>query len=582
MREAEESRARRGWRSPSEEGKSAPFSLALYPSVYKARKHPTRKPMPGTCPCRHERPPLQLPPRYPTGNDTSYRRWPRVPLAKLLLPMPTGPGARLSVAAVPMAPSDWPLISSCAAQPDCLRAPDKVMKYSELITRKNVANGVIGASAIYLVSKALLAMLQSPPFNLESSESCGIQGDRHSIEYYPIPSVRAKVPGELRRLLLSLTPSLDANSKRTVLNTITQCIHLKEEEANACTHDDIKLVASFLDDEDKVTQTEALNALKAFTAIWRFKIKIQEYVPKIVELVTSNWDANMQVAGLRLLNGLHIPDQTHPLLKRVLLNFMDILFMANTLAKVQVLKFLTTIAQKEDLLYDLMNCRAPPQFLSFIQPSLPTNLLYEMLVFVERLNEGRLSPQYQSAQWQYEDQSIHEMLFGNNSRLSNCLLALITHPEEEIQVQACKVILSLRLDKDENRVIGGLPFRANLSAYPLESTRISQVSNSTLSNHPFIPNTLSTDSTDVSDTSHDGNGRSFHPLQGTDATGPSFRPLQGTDETSQSFHPLERADHSFHPLENIRANSGSRVLDDARGGFLPLQAGCPDDGDNNT
>ncbi|KAF7253712.1 Armadillo repeat-containing protein 12 [Varanus komodoensis] len=495
------------------------------------------------------------------------------------------------------------------------------MKYSELITRKNVANGVIGASAIYLVSKALLAMLQSPPFNLES---------RHSIEYYPIPSVRAKVPGELRRLLLSLTPSLDANSKRTVLNTITQCIHLKEEEqgtlkpvpasrcllwwlftllsfkdifanglvnksvacqdssihlrvrANACTHDDIKLVASFLDDEDKVTQTEALNALKAFTAIWRFKIKIQEYVPKIVELVTSNWDANMQVAGLRLLNGLHIPDQTHPLLKRVLLNFMDILFMANTLAKVQVLKFLTTIAQKEDLLYDLMNCRAPPQFLSFIQPSLPTNLLYEMLVFVERLNEGRLSPQYQSAQWQYEDQSIHEMLFGNNSRLSNCLLALITHPEEEIQVQACKVILSLRLDKDENRVIGGLPFRANLSAYPLESTRISQVSNSTLSNHPFIPNTLSTDSTDVSDTSHDGNGRSFHPLQGTDATGPSFRPLQGTDETSQSFHPLERADHSFHPLENIRANSGSRVLDDARGGFLPLQAGCPDDGDNNT
>ncbi|XP_061486605.1 armadillo repeat-containing protein 12-like [Rhineura floridana] len=438
----------------------------------------------------------------------------------------------------------------------------RMIKYYELITRKNVVTAATGATAIYLVSKTLLAMFRSPPFNPEP-----INLARLSVEYYPISSARANVPGELRRLLQSLTPNLDVNSKRTTLHTITQCIYLKESEANACTNDDIKLLASFLDDGDKVTKTEALHALKAFTVIWRFKIKIQEYVPKIVELVIGCWDTNLQVAGLRLLNGLNIPDNTHALLRRMLPNFLEILLMANTLAKVQVLKLLSTLAQKEDLLYDIMNCRAPPEFLSLFQSSLPGNLLYEMLVFVERLSEGRLSPQYQSMQWQYGDNSLHETIFGDNSRLSDRLLALIIHPEEEVQAQACKVILSLRLNREESRVVSALPFGANISVYPLESTRISQVNNSTLSNHPFSPTTLSTEPT--------GTSVSFNSTH--DNSGHSFQPLQSTDETGHSFYSLPRADHSFHPLENI----SSHVLEDPRGNsFQPPPATYSDDSDN--
>ncbi|KAJ7332916.1 hypothetical protein JRQ81_015096 [Phrynocephalus forsythii] len=230
-----------------------------------------------------------------------------------------------------------------------------MMKYYETITRRNVVNAATGATAIYLISKALLAMLRSPPFNPARISSSGL-----SMDSYSVPLSRANIPGELRRLLQTLGQNLDDDSKRTTLHTITQCIYLKETEANACTNDDIKLIASFLDDGDKATKTEALNALKAFTVVWRFKIKIQEYVPKIIELVTTHWDMNLQVAGLKLLNALHIPDNTHSLLRRLLPNFMEILLMANTLAKVQVLKFLSTLAQEEDMLYDIMNCRAPP------------------------------------------------------------------------------------------------------------------------------------------------------------------------------------------------------------------------------
>ncbi|KAH0618767.1 hypothetical protein JD844_018230, partial [Phrynosoma platyrhinos] len=373
------------------------------------------------------------------------------------------------------------------AQADTLEVPGKMKEYNELLTIKNVVMAATGATAIYLVSKSLLAMFQSPPYNPEPFTLA-----RLSVEYYPIPSARVNVPGELRRLLQALTPNLDDDSKRTTLHNITQYIYLKESE---------------------------------------------EYVPKIAELVTSNWDTNLQVAGLRLLNGLHIPDNTHSLLRKLLPNFFDILLMANTLAK------------------------APPEFLSLFQPSLPGNLLSELLIFVERLSAGRLSPQYQSVQWQYNDNSLHEVIFGDNSRLSDRLLALIIHPEEEVQAQACKVILSLRLNKEESRVISGLPFGANISVHPLESTRASQADTSSLSNHPLFPNTVSADS--VGD---DNRIRSAH-----DESNRSFYPLQGADETGHSFYPLERADHSFHPMERVSVHTSGRVLeDDSRGSFHPI------------
>lgn len=185
---------------------------------------------------------------------------------------------------------------------------------------------------------------------------------------------------------------------------------------------------------------------------------------------------------------------------------------------------------------------------------------------------GRLSPQYQSVQWQYNDNSLHETIFGDNSRLPDRLLALIIHPEEDVQAQACKVIPSLRLNREESKVANGPPFGANLSSHPLESTRISQVTDSDHSNRPFVFSAYPSDATDTD--------ISFHTTHGEGAR--SFYPLQGTDETGDSFYPLQRVDHSFHPLENISVNSSGRVLEDSLGSFHPPPAASLSDSDGST
>ena len=87
-------------------------------------------------------------------------------------------------------------------------------------------------------------------------------------------------------------------------------------------------------------------------------------------------------------------------------------------------------------------------FLNLFQSTQPGSLLFEVLVFAERLSEGRSSPHYRAVKWHYNKQSLHEALFGDDSRLADRLLALVIHPEEDVQIQACKVIVSLQCPQD--------------------------------------------------------------------------------------------------------------------------------------
>ncbi|XP_070604619.1 serine-rich adhesin for platelets-like [Erythrolamprus reginae] len=425
------------------------------------------------------------------------------------------------------------------------------MKCNELINTNNVVTAATGATALYLLSKAFLAIVRSPSYSPDSKNFA-----RLSTDSFYTASVKESVPGELSRLLTSLSPILDDDTKRMTLRNITQCIYLNESEASGCTIDDINLVTSFLEDKDKETKTETLNALKAFTATWKFKIKIQESIPKIIEIVTSIWDDSLQIAGLKLLNGLHIPDETHVLLRPQLTNFMDILLTGNASTKVQDLKFLGALIEKEDLLYDIMNCQAPADFLNLFHTSQPGNLLYEMLVFVERLSEARQSPQYQSMQWDFNKGSLHEVIFGDNSRLAERLLALVVHHEEDVQTQACKVILSLKISKEESRISSGhTPSRSDVSAYPLESTRKSQIANGSPLNQTSIP---TTDSLPVAPDSESRG--SVPPSLGTNETNGSVQPLPDAKESRGSDHPslgTNGSQASVHPLPDTKESRGS-------------------------
>ncbi|XP_057607867.1 armadillo repeat-containing protein 12 isoform X3 [Chionomys nivalis] len=301
----------------------------------------------------------------------------------------------------------------------------------QLDLRKSVVGLATGAGAIYLLYKAIRAGIKCQPPLCSNSPICiarlAIERER-----------QGRDSGEIRRLLNSLECKQDEYAKSMILHSITRCVYLLEAEASACTTDDISLVGEMLDDKDNSVKIQALNALKAFSGIRKFRLKIQEHSIKVLELISTIWDTELHVAGLRLLNNLPLPDYVHPQLRRVMPALMEIMQSDYVLAQVQAVRLLSYLAQKNDLLYDILNC----------QSSQPGSLLLEVLVFAERLSEGRNSGHYRAVKWHYNEQSLHEALFGDESRLADRLLSLVIHPEEEVQIQACKVIVSLQCPQD--------------------------------------------------------------------------------------------------------------------------------------
>ncbi|XP_027799458.2 armadillo repeat-containing protein 12 isoform X1 [Marmota flaviventris] len=344
-----------------------------------------------------------------------------------------------------------------------------IPKYlGQLDIRKSIVGLATGASAIYLLYKAIRAGLKcQPPLCSNSpiciARECPVPGERAPPQEAPAseasPVERPKGlaiererhgrdSGELRRLLNSLECKHDGYTRSMILHSITRCVYLLEAEASACTNDDIKLVADMLEDKDTSVKIQALNALKAFSGIRKFRLKIQEHSIKVLELVSTIWDSELHISGLRLLNNLPLPDYVHPQLRRVMPALMEILQSDCNMAQVQALRLMSYLAQKNDLLYDILNCQVHSDFLNLFQSTQPGNLLFEVLVFAERLSEGRNASHYRAVKWHYNEQSLHEALFGDESRLADRLLSLVIHPEEEVQIQACKVIVSLQCPQD--------------------------------------------------------------------------------------------------------------------------------------
>nr|XP_034380631.1 armadillo repeat-containing protein 12 isoform X2 [Arvicanthis niloticus] len=301
----------------------------------------------------------------------------------------------------------------------------------QLDLRKGFVSLVTGAGAIYLLYKAIRNNLKCQPPLCSNSPICiarlAIERER-----------QGRDSGEIRRLLNSLECKQDEYTRSMILHSITRCVYLLEAEASNCTMDDINLVADMLDDKNNSVKIQALNALKAFSGIRKFRLKIQEHCIKVLELISTIWDMELHVAGLRLLNNLPLPDYVHPQLRRVMPSLMEIIQSDYILEQVQAVRLLSYLAQKNDLLYDILNC----------QSSQPGSLLFEVLVFAERLSEGRNTTHYRAVKWHYNEQSLHEALFGDESRLADRLLSLVIHPEEEVQIQACKVIVSLQCPQD--------------------------------------------------------------------------------------------------------------------------------------
>ncbi|KAM9184884.1 armadillo repeat-containing protein 12 isoform 2-T2 [Mergus octosetaceus] len=308
-------------------------------------------------------------------------------------------------------------------------------------TGRHVLSMATGAGAIYLLYKTVADGLSGAP---DSTECYRLESPDHR-EGLPVEEVLNRKVCE--ELLEMLRVQQDGRSHSAILRSIARCIYLMDTKTPTCSPEHIELVASCLDDHNRDTTIQALNTLRAFVTQSLFTDKIPDYYPKILDMVTSSRDMGVQVAALQLLNALPMPPNIEPLLRRTVPYLLGFLQLDNYNIQLQVLRLLVTLSHKEELLPDILNCQVRPEILSLLNNSQPEKLLMEMLLLLEVLHGGCTKPRRPSKSPKSDSCSLYEVLFGENSNLANHLMVMFVHPEQKVQVQACKLIMKLQLHK---------------------------------------------------------------------------------------------------------------------------------------
>uniref|UniRef100_A0A8B9C5L5 Armadillo repeat containing 12 n=1 Tax=Anser brachyrhynchus TaxID=132585 RepID=A0A8B9C5L5_9AVES len=293
-------------------------------------------------------------------------------------------------------------------------------------TGRRVLSVATGAGAVYLLYRTVAEATRAPPC---APGCCGSHPHPHP---HPHPHL---LPIPSHPILSHLHP-----------HPIPSHPGLASLQNPTCSPEHIQLVASCLDDHNGDTKVQALNTLRAFVSVSPPRL-LADFYPKILDLVISSRDTEVQVAALRLLNALPVPPNIEPLLRRAVPNLLGFLQWDNYAIQLQVLRLLIALSRKEELLPDILNCQVRPEFLSLMNNSQPGKLLCEMLLLVEVLHGGCAKPRRPSKSPKSGSCSLYEVLFGENSHLDEHLLVMFVHPEERVQLQACKLIMSLWLYK---------------------------------------------------------------------------------------------------------------------------------------
>uniref|UniRef100_A0A8B9DE82 Armadillo repeat-containing domain-containing protein n=1 Tax=Anser cygnoides TaxID=8845 RepID=A0A8B9DE82_ANSCY len=253
-------------------------------------------------------------------------------------------------------------------------------------TGRRVLSVATGAGAVYLLYRTVAEALSSVP---GGTDRYRLESPDHQ-DGLPVEEVLSRRVCE--ELLEMLRAQQDGRSRSAILRSITRCVYLMDTKNPTCSPEHIQLVASCLDDHNGDTKVQALNTLRAFATRSLFTARVQDFYPKILDLVISSRDTEVQVAALRLLNALPVPPNIEPLLRRAVPNLLGFLQWDNYAIQLQVLRLLIALSRKEELLPDILNCQVRPEFLSLMNNSQPGKLLPLRGPFRRELPPGRTPP----------------------------------------------------------------------------------------------------------------------------------------------------------------------------------------------
>ncbi|KAJ0069689.1 hypothetical protein NL108_012339 [Boleophthalmus pectinirostris] len=247
-------------------------------------------------------------------------------------------------------------------------------------------------------------------------------------------------PKHLKMLLSCLQSSNNQDDKCRILLTLGNASAFTVNQNLICEYEGIPIIAGFLSDPAADVRVQSLIALNNLSMNIQNQEQLTVYVPKVLELIeTSPVNSELQLCALRLLTNLSVTDKHQHLLKDSIKLLLSLFVVSNETLQVQTLKVLVNLSSNPDMMDDIVQVQAPASVLLLFDPRTVPAVLVRLLTFAGNLKAWRPSAQV-AAELRQKQDSLFRLMLDESSQLHSRVLPLLSHPEEEVRVQAARIL----------------------------------------------------------------------------------------------------------------------------------------------
>ncbi|CAL1592099.1 unnamed protein product [Knipowitschia caucasica] len=246
-------------------------------------------------------------------------------------------------------------------------------------------------------------------------------------------------PKHLKMLLSCLQTSINPDEKCRILITLGNASAFTVNQNLIREYDGLSIIAGFLFDPSTNVRVQTLNTLNNLSMNIPNQERLTLYVPKVLELIeTSPVNSELQLCALRLLTNLSVCDKNQHLLKESLKLLLTLFVVSNEPAQVQTLKVLVNLSSNPDMMDDIVQVQAPASLLLLFDPRTSPAVLVRLLIFAGNLKAWRPSALV-ADDLRHKQDCLYRLMLDECSQLHSRVLPLLSHPDEEVRLQATRV-----------------------------------------------------------------------------------------------------------------------------------------------
>ncbi|XP_077453647.1 armadillo repeat-containing protein 10 [Stigmatopora argus] len=247
-------------------------------------------------------------------------------------------------------------------------------------------------------------------------------------------------PQHLKLLLTRLKASNSTPVKCRLLVTLGNAAAFTFNQNIIRECDGIAIIGGFLSDSAQEVKVQTLNVLNNLCMNTQNQEQLKVYVPQVLELMEmSPVNSDLQLGALRLLTNLSVTDKHHHLLKDAVAPLLSLLVVGSVSVQVQTMKVLVNLSSNPDMLDDIVQAQAPTSIMPLFDTQMASPVLLRLLTFVANLRAWRPSEQVAKEQWLQRD-SLFRVMLDQSSEFNRRLVALLSHPDREIQAQVARIL----------------------------------------------------------------------------------------------------------------------------------------------